>query len=45
LWGLIGIILGLAQNIDDGFETILKFSSEAMTKRVQELIIKWRKTI
>jgi len=33
LWGLIGIVLGLAQNIDDGFEAILKFSSEAMTKK------------
>jgi len=33
LWGLIGIVLGLAQNIDDGFEAILKYSNEAMTKK------------
>jgi len=33
LWGLIGIVLGLARNIDDGFKAILKYSSEAMTKK------------
>jgi len=43
LWGLIGIILGLAQNIDDGFETILKFSSEAMTKKGPRIDYKMEK--
>ena len=33
LWGLIGIVLGLANNIDDGFDAILKYSSEAITKK------------
>ncbi len=33
LWGLIGIVLGMGKNIDEGFEAILKYSSEAMTKK------------
>ncbi len=33
LWGLIGIIIGLGKNIDEGFNGILRYSSEAMTKK------------
>ncbi len=33
LWGLIGIVLGLGKNIDEGFKAILKYSSEAMAKK------------
>ena len=33
LWGLLGILLNLADNIDDGFENIIKYANEAMTKK------------
>ncbi len=33
LWGLIGILLGVADNIDKGFEKILELSSSAMAKK------------
>ncbi len=33
LWGLIGTVLGMADNIDEGFRAILKYSNEAMTKK------------
>ena len=33
LWGLIGIIIGIGKNIDEGFNNILKYSSEAMAKK------------
>ena len=33
IWGLIGIILGEAKNIDEGYSAILKLSTEAMTKK------------
>jgi len=43
LWGLIGIVLGMAQNIDDGFRAILKHSSEAMTKKGPRIDYKMEK--
>ncbi len=33
LWGLVGILLNLADNIDDGFEKIISSANEAMTKK------------
>ncbi len=33
LWGLAGILLNLADNIDEGFEKIITYSNEAMTKK------------
>ncbi len=33
LWGLIGILLNLGDNIDEGFEKIITYSNEAMTKK------------
>ena len=33
LWGLVGILLNLADNIDEGFKKIIDYSNEAMTKK------------
>jgi hypothetical protein len=33
LWGLIGIVLGFADNIDDAYEKVLDFANSAMTKK------------
>jgi hypothetical protein len=33
LWGLIGIVLGFSDNIDEAAEKIMEFSSSAMTKK------------
>jgi len=33
LWGLIGIVLGFADNIDDAFLKLLEYANSAMTKK------------
>ncbi len=33
LWGLIGIILGFSNNIDDAYEKLLDYANSAMTKK------------
>ena len=33
LWGLVGILLNMADNIDEGFNKIISFANEAMTKK------------
>ncbi len=33
LWGIIGIILGLSDNIDEGYEKVIEYANSAMTKK------------
>jgi hypothetical protein len=33
LWGLIGIVLGFADNIDDAYEKVLEYANSAMAKK------------
>ncbi len=33
LWGVIGVLLGFGDNIDEGFERLLRYANSAMTKK------------
>jgi len=33
LWGVIGVILGFAENVDEGYDKLLFFANSAMTKK------------
>ncbi len=43
LWGIVAIILGMADNIDEGFEKLIKFANEAMTKKGPRIDYKMNK--
>jgi len=43
LWGLIGIVLGFADNVEEAAEKLIKYSNEAMTKKGPRIDYKMEK--